>query len=394
MPADPRSPARWRPGRASKVTAVLTLGLVTATSAQAFRVIGWDWDWQRNPMADPFYANVSSFPAAVGTQPQVEAALRDAQDIWATEGLAGFSFDWGGATARTSFSADGVFISQYSSQAVAGGTLAVSQSWGWGDEMTECDQRYYRANGFGPIDWSADPNGASVFEIDLEHTAIHEYGHCAGLDHSSNANAIMYASTTGGMGPGDRHLHPDDVAGLQSMYGAVQGSSLNLALNGSVITGQPHSYTVTGANPGERVYLLYSEGGVGPGPCPQILNNGAICVGVRGPLRQLGFATANNQGTATITATLNTIYQGWGVGFQAGVLRGVNNRDTVLSQALSAVGLPPGLACPGGTIPDCGGACWDGTWVGDGYCDDGRVYPWGNANFACDAFLNDDGDCP
>lgn len=370
----------------------LTLGLLASTPAFAYRLIGWDWSWMRSPLSTPFYVNVNSFPAGVGTTQQVTSALQNGMGTWATEGQSAFSFTYGGPTTRTSFTADGTFISQYSNTTAGGGTLAVSQSWGQGGQMTECDQRYYAANAYGSINWSANPNGASWSEIDLQYTALHEYGHCAGLDHSSNRSAVMYPTTSGGLGPADRHLHSDDVAGLQAMYGAVAGSDLVLEINGAIIAGQSHTFTISGADPGERVYLLFSTSGTGNGPCPAALG-GQICLGIRSPYSVLAYANANNQGTATITASLPTQYQGWTLGYQAGALRGPNNTQSVLSNAEAVTTLPPGTTCPAGTVPDCAGACFDGSWVGDGGCDDGTMYRWGDPDFNCGAYAYDAGDC-
>lgn len=376
---------------------LLLLAMGVAGPASAYTLTGWDWTWQTNPMTDPFEINVSSFPTGIGTTQQITNALRDGMGIWGTDGGARFSFNYGGTSTRTSWTSDGRLVSQYSNTTVSGGTLAVSQSWGFGDEMTDCDQRYYARNAYGSIAWSADPNGAGWNELDLERVAIHEYGHCAGLDHSGNGNAIMYASATTGTGPNQRNLHNDDKNGIQAIYGQGQapgGSPLLLDPDGMIVAGAAHTFTISGANAGERVYLVHSTAGVGNGPCPRILNNGAICLGINAPYAVVGNAIANNQGTARITATIPTNYAGWTIGFQAAVLRGVNNRDSILSDPRGMLALPAGSSCGAGEALDCTGACWDETWVGDGYCDDGTVYQWGNANFYCDAFLDDAGDCP
>ncbi len=50
--------------------------------------------------------------------------------------------------------------------------------------------------------------------------------------------------------------------------------------------------------------------------------------------------------------------------------------------------------CPGGEVADCVGVCWPDTWVGDGWCDDGSSWPWGDPDYACELHVWDAGDCP
>ncbi|MDH4469244.1 MAG: matrixin family metalloprotease [Bacteriovoracaceae bacterium] len=60
---------------------------------------------------------------------------------------------------------------------------------------------------------------------------IHELGHTIGLDHSSQAGAIMYSSLS--FGPmANRDLTPDDIDG----YNAVVAENLNRQRNGSSLT--------------------------------------------------------------------------------------------------------------------------------------------------------------
>jgi hypothetical protein len=53
-------------------------------------------------------------------------------------------------------------------------------------------------------------------DVDLETVAAHEIGHTLGLAHSSSPNALMYPSYSGP----HRFLDADDIAGVQSIYGA------------------------------------------------------------------------------------------------------------------------------------------------------------------------------
>jgi len=315
------------------------LAVAVAGPAFAYSLVGWDWDWQSNPLSTPFYLNASSFPSRVGTQQQVTDAFRNAANTWESEGQANFSFTWGGTTSSTSWSGDGVLITQFSSTTASGGTLAISQSWGWGGDMTDCDQRYYNRNAYGQINWSADPLGAGWSEMDLEYVALHEYGHCLGLDHSSSLSAIMYASASAGTGPSDRHLGSDDRAGIQAMYGAAVSDDLVLSIGGTLYAGRSKTFTVSGADPGETIHLLASTGGLGAGPCPAIMG-GAVCLDIRSPVTRVATGVANGQGVASITLTVPSTLAGWTLAFQAGALRGPGNQDSVVSNAEASQVMP------------------------------------------------------
>jgi matrixin/putative peptidoglycan binding protein len=65
--------------------------------------------------------------------------------------------------------------------------------------------------------------------MDLATVSVHELGHSLGLGHSSDTNAVMYAYF-GGI---RRDLRSDDIAGIQSIYGARWASL------GGVITTDP-----------------------------------------------------------------------------------------------------------------------------------------------------------
>ena len=57
---------------------------------------------------------------------------------------------------------------------------------------------------------------ANAQDVDLETVAAHEIGHTLGLAHSDDPNALMFPSYSGP----HRSLDQDDIAGVQSIYGA------------------------------------------------------------------------------------------------------------------------------------------------------------------------------
>lgn len=66
------------------------------------------------------------------------------------------------------------------------------------------------------VDDAADVGGNGMF--DLFTVVLHELGHALGLGHSADINAVM-APFYGGA---NRTLGADDIAGIQSIYGALQ----------------------------------------------------------------------------------------------------------------------------------------------------------------------------
>lgn len=304
----------------SKRNAVAALfgAVLFATPAAAFNVIGWDWSHQNAPMSAPFFVNHTSFPSSAGAPADVRTALRGALERWELEGESQFSFNYGGATTSTSFTHGDHHIAQFKGAAISGSTLAVAQSWGFGDTMTDCDIEFYASNGFGPITWSSDPAGASFSTMDLEQIATHEFGHCAGLDHSATRDAMMFSTASSGGGPSDRTLHADDIAGLQFMYGAAVGADLEMSVFGSFTAGSTVDIVVTGADSGDKVWLAFSPAGAGDGPCFPAL--GGSCAGLLAPITPVASTFASGAGQGVITLTIPPGVAGMDVALQAVVL--------------------------------------------------------------------------
>ncbi len=79
-----------------------------------------------------------------------------------------------------------------------------------GDAHFDDDETYTADNG-------------STTEVRFLEVATHEFGHGLGLDHSDDQNAIMFPSYSGGLIK--LNLGSDDIAGIQSLYGARDGSA-------------------------------------------------------------------------------------------------------------------------------------------------------------------------
>lgn len=116
-----------------------------------------------------------------------------------------FQFEYGGATSASSHicggdARDGVNLIKWGPQ--EGGILAMA-CWAWPTETlpSECDI-------------VVDPDHDWVNEHDLRGVVLHEAGHCAGLGHSDDPNAVMRDSR--------RALTQDDIDGLCAIYGCSE----------------------------------------------------------------------------------------------------------------------------------------------------------------------------
>ena len=74
-----------------------------------------------------------------------------------------------------------------------------------------------------PWVWNDGPGSIPGSHIDIQGILTHEYGHALGLDHTGVGNATMGA-TASGNGVADRSIAPDDIAGVQAVYGVASAS--------------------------------------------------------------------------------------------------------------------------------------------------------------------------
>jgi hypothetical protein len=106
---------------------------------------------------------------------------------------------------------------------------------------------------FGPNGWRIRFNEFFVWDdgpgavttpgaFDLQGIFAHHYGHALGLGHSAAANATMSSSVLGS-GVQQRSIEADDIAGVQSLYGAATPTKPHIA---SVVPGNP--VVITGSN--------------------------------------------------------------------------------------------------------------------------------------------------
>lgn len=189
-----------------------------------YDLTGSDWSHHAHPVEEDFRINVGTFDDGMVSDEQLEDAFEVALDIWNVEGGAGVYVPYGGTTSNSQYGWDNdVNLTMFSSF-TWGSTLALA-TWNTsgGGRLSDCDIKFYGANGYGALNWSFDPDdGAPAGQYDWVQVAEHEMGHCLGLSHSNHSTAVMYGSSSTGGGWERRHLHSDDKAGLQAIYGLAQ----------------------------------------------------------------------------------------------------------------------------------------------------------------------------
>src|SRR5690606_20740414 len=91
-------------------------------------------------------------------------------------------------------------------------TRGTTYTWIQSGNIIEADMIFWdRAVTFIP---AGDPCSGQIV---LENTAIHEFGHALGLDHSTRTAASMYA-TDSACSEACLTLHADDITGVETLY--------------------------------------------------------------------------------------------------------------------------------------------------------------------------------
>src|ERR1700736_478699 len=105
------------------------------------------------------------------------------------------------------------FGSSFFGHSFGSSTLAVTLYYYSGSTMAEGDIVFNTA-------WAWDSyRGSLRSSPDIQRVALHEMGHLLGMAHSTLNSAIMYAYINNSY-----QLTADDIAGIQSLYGAPSGS--------------------------------------------------------------------------------------------------------------------------------------------------------------------------
>ena len=223
-------------------------------------------------------ANTAAHPQFPG-QTGVELAIWKAVVEWGSEphgdgsgdptqanlgdGDANFDGVWSGISTKIGNTNENVISSINN---CGGGTLAFAEVAfrdGW--RIRFCDN----------WTWDDGPGSISGGIFDVQGIAVHEYGHALGLGHSAVGGATMFPSA----GSGDtslRSISPDDIAGLQAIYGAKSPSkplisSVSADASTNVLTIEGERFSLTG----NEVWFT-PLAATGPSKYPVVVASGVV----------------------------------------------------------------------------------------------------------------------
>jgi hypothetical protein len=198
------------------------------TSQSNFDLYGQKWPASSIPVK--YRVNATGGPAGSLT------AIQNAAEAWNGAG-ANFSFSYDGEYSRLG----GIMFN---------GVNEILFFNSGGPELARAEWQYNRSTGFimeadfyfnTRFTWTTAGVPLNGAPFDVQTVAMHELGHWLSLGHSEFINAVMYTPYQGVR----RNLHPDDIAGIKTLYGA---SLTEMTL------------TVASTNPAEGVVIAGSSG--------------------------------------------------------------------------------------------------------------------------------------
>jgi hypothetical protein len=181
--------------------------------AQGYAINGHDWG---SATSVKYYINPNNLylPAS-----DVITALNKAADAWHNQAGINIKYVYGGTTTSTvqglDYTNNVIFRN---SLPLDGCTYCGAETIWWYDgtgHLVDADTLYYEPNYvFYANNTGCQSNGEYV-----EALATHEFGHGLGLAHSTDTSATMYTYINY-CETHQESLAPDDIAGIQSLYGA------------------------------------------------------------------------------------------------------------------------------------------------------------------------------
>lgn len=186
------------------ICAAIPLGAVV-TESMSFELSGTDWGYKGSPMGEDFVVCLNGAPRGALER------IKQAAEKWSYGGFK-FTFATEGCLSDSADNkkSDGINYISWSDTKIKIGSAAAypKKDRGlleWGNtNMVECDIEFDK-----PRKWHVGTRKPNTDENDLLTVAMHEFGHCLGLDHSEVPSAVMEEFLVKGVMR--RNLHEADI---------------------------------------------------------------------------------------------------------------------------------------------------------------------------------------
>lgn len=176
-------------------------------STPFYALTGYRWPGEAPTVS--FMINNPGFnDATAGTIQQQNTAIFNAANVWNTQSGTNFTIQINGDTNVTSVESDGVnaiiIRNESHPERIAEAVWSYDPS---SNTILGCDIVFYDRDHNFSVTGQGDG-------IDIQSIAIHELGHCLGLDHSTVADSVLLREYAGVR----QRLGDDDISGIRSIY--------------------------------------------------------------------------------------------------------------------------------------------------------------------------------